>query len=280
MKLRSILILLAAATLGFTQAPQAPLTISSLGPIGKVRGINRGRLIVGYTVGDDRVHGFTLENGTVEEIEVPDSIQTLLYGVENNGRLVGAYFRNDHSGAHGLLYFHGAVTTLDVPGATSTIAHGINDPQQIVGEFRDKNGQVHGFFYDRGSFSTIDAPGAVRTILEGLNNPGDMVGHFTGADGHEHGFMQDSKGVNRTIDVPFPGVTDTFLYGINSSAVIVGAYIDGTGTHGFLDSNGVFTSVDAPGTPPGVGTLVPGINDKGEVVVSGATAGLGLPTPE
>lgn len=278
MNFRAALILLAAATLGLTQVPQAPLSISSLGKIGKVRGINKGHLIVGYTVGDDRVHGFTVENGTVEELEVPDAIQTLFYGVENNGRVVGAYYRNDHGGAHGLLYFHGAVTTLDFPGATSTIAHGINDPQQIVGEFRDKAGQIHGFFYDKNSFSQIDVTGAARTILEGINNLGDMVGHYTDATGHEHGFMQDKGGTKSTIDVPFPGVTDTFLYGINSSGTMVGAYIDSPGTHGFLDVKGVFTSVDAPGTPPGIGTLVPGINDNGEVLISGATAGLGQPT--
>jgi uncharacterized membrane protein len=277
MRFRTALILFAGATLAFAQAPQAPLSISSLGPVGKVRGINRSGLIVGYTVGDDRVHGFILQNGTVEEIEVPNSIQTLAYGVESNGRVVGCYYRNDHGGAHGLLYFHGAVTTVDFPGATSTIARGINDPQRIVGEFRDEAGQVHGFLYDKNSFTQVDMTGAVSTTLEGINNPGDMVGHFTDVNGHEHGFIQYTSGSKRIIDVPFLGVTDTFLYGINSSGVIVGSYIDDTGTHGFLDVNGVFTFVDAPGTPPGIGTLVPGINDNGQVVISGATAGLGEP---
>jgi hypothetical protein len=83
----------------------------------------------------------------------------------------------------------------------------------------------------------------------------------------------------KTIDVPFAGVTDTFCYGINSSGVIVGAYIDASGTHGFVDIAGVFLSVDAPDTPPGVGTFVQGISDNGQLTVFGTTAFLGNIVP-
>jgi probable HAF family extracellular repeat protein len=276
MKSRTALLLLVSAGLALPQlSPSASVTFTNLTGAGRVRGINRGNLIVGYTVGGDHVRGFTLQNGATETIAAPDSIQTFVYGVENNGRVVGAYYKADSSGAHGFLYFHGAVTTIDVPGAAATIARGINDPQRIVGEFKDNNGRSHGFFYDGGSFTTIDMPGAIATRLEGLNNPGDIVGHYTDAKGAEHGFMQDRKGVKTTIDVPFAGATDTFLYGINSSGVIVGSYIDDTGTHGFADVNGAFLSIDAPETPPGVGTFVQGINDNGQLVIFGTSAFLG-----
>jgi hypothetical protein len=87
-------------------------------------------------------------------------------------------------------------------------------------------------------------------------------------------FSTIKKGNWITVDVP--GVTDTFCNDINSSGVIVGAYIDGDGnTHGFVDLNGVFLSVDAPDTPPGVGTIVQGINDNGDLTASGTTAFLG-----
>jgi uncharacterized membrane protein len=276
MKSRTALILLVGAQLAFPQLAQpASVTFRNLPGVGKVRGINRGSMIVGYTAGGDRAQGFTLQNGAVDQIVVPNSIQTFAYGIENNGRLVGAYYGADHAGAHGFLYFHGAVTTIDFPGATSTVAHGINDPQRIVGEFKDSAGRWHGFFYDKGDFAPIDISGAVNTRAEGINNPGDIVGHFTDTTGHEHGFLQDRTGAKRTIDVPFARVTDTFLYGINSSGVMVGSYIDDTGTHGFVDVNGVFTTVDAPGTPAGVGTFVQGVNDNGQLVIFGVSAILG-----
>jgi hypothetical protein len=58
--------------------------------------------------------------------------------------------------------------------------------------------------------------------------------------------------------------------------VIVGTYIDSDGIcHGFIDISGVFLSVDAPGTPGAVGTIVQGINDNGTITASGTTAFLG-----
>ncbi|HZQ50810.1 MAG TPA: hypothetical protein VFB14_01370 [Bryobacteraceae bacterium] len=274
---KTALILLICVPLSFAQLPQpASITFTNLTGLGRVHGVNRTNMIVGHTVGGDNVQGFVLQNGAITDILVPGSIQTLIFGVENNGRVVGAYYKSDHSGAHGFLYFNGNVTTIDFPGANSTMAHGINDPQRIVGEFRDNAGYSHGFLYDRGNFTRIDISGAVNTYAEGINNPGDVVGYFTDNSGHQHGFLYDKNGTITTIDVPFAGVTDTLLYGINSLGVIVGAYVDSAGTHGFLDVSGIFTGFDAPGTPPSVGTFAYGISDNGQIAVFGATAFLGL----
>jgi uncharacterized membrane protein len=278
---RTVLFLLLSAPLLFLQSAQpASVTFTNLKPVGRVRGINRSSLLVGSTVGGERLKGFTLQDENEEEIVVPNSIQTIVYGVENNGRLVGAYYGADRSGrAHGFLYFHGAVTTIDFPAATSTLARGINDPQRVVGEFRDDAGRWHGFLYDRGDFTRIDISGAVGTHALGINNPGDIVGYFVDGEGHAHGFLNDRTGVQTKIDVPFAGVTDTFLYGISNPGVIVGSYIDDAGTHGFIDINGLFTTVDAPDTPPGIGTFVQGINDNGQLAVFGVVSLLGQLVP-
>jgi uncharacterized membrane protein len=59
-----------------------------------------------------------------------------------------------------------------------------------------------------------------------------------------------------TIDVP--GSTNTFIYGINNNDQLVGAYTDNTGAqHGFLDTNGAFTTL--PFVPTG-------INNVGQIV--------------
>ena len=74
------------------------------------------------------------------------------------------------------------------------------------------------------------------------------------------------------MDVPFLGATDTFVYGINNPGTIVGSYIDGTGTHAFVNSKGAFLSIDAPDTPPGIGTTGRSVNDNSEVLLYGTIA--------
>src|SRR3954451_20174855 len=58
-----------------------------------------------------------------------------------------------------------------------------------------------------------------------------------------------------TIDVL--GSTSTTAYGLNNSGQIVGAYTDSAGTHGFLNTDGVFTTL--PFVPTG-------INNVGQIV--------------
>jgi len=90
--------------------------------------------------------------------------------------------------------------------------------------------------------------------------------------------VYDANGRFTRVNVPFEGVTDTFLYGINSVGIIVGSYIDARGTHGFINVNGVFTTIEAPGTPPGIGTILQAINDTNQILVFGATTFLGTLT--
>lgn len=54
-------------------------------------------------------------------------------------------------------------------------------------------------------------------------------------------------------------------YGINSAGQVVGNYVDGTGTHGFLFSGSAYTTIDDPFAAPGQ-TFAHGINDSGEIV--------------
>jgi probable HAF family extracellular repeat protein len=75
-----------------------------------------------------------------------------------------------------------------------------------------------------------------------------------------------------TIEVPFAGAQDTYAWGINDSGQIAGFYTEPGSAicglscnHGFLDSGGVFTSIDAPFTSPGL-TQAYGINSSGQIV--------------
>jgi hypothetical protein len=80
--------------------------------------------------------------------------------------------------------------------------------------------------------------------------------------------------VFQTIDDPNAGtgkngVQGTFVFGINASGLISGNYGDANNvTHGFLLSNGRYTTFDDPvaGTAPFQGTNAFSLNDQGQVV--------------
>lgn len=260
----------------------ASVNLSNLTGLGRLHGVNQNNQFVGNFFLGDGLEAFIYQNGVATKITVPGAEQTAAYGIENNGRLVGSYI--DDKGVHGFVYFHGEFTTInaDTLGAKSTVARGINDPQRIVGYYRDVDGVQHGFLFANNEFTRLDFPGALTTSPIAINNPGDIVGDYVKADDPEHlhhGFLYDKGGAWTTIDVPFAGATDTFLYGINSAGIIVGSYKDDSGTHGFIDVAGVFTSFDAPDTPPGIGTLAQGIGDNGQILVFGTTAYLGSLIP-
>jgi uncharacterized membrane protein len=142
--------------------------------------------------------------------------------------------------------------TIDVPNSTLTRATDINNLGVVVGRFDDANG-VHGFVLDHGVFTTVDYPGAHTTTLLGINDLGDVCGRFV-QGGLDRGFVLKG-GTFTPIDVP--GAVHTQCHGINTQGQVVGRYFSwenpgqggGTGRqveHGFLLSNGVYTSVDYP----------------------------------
>ncbi len=61
--------------------------------------------------------------------------------------------------------------------------------------------------------------------------------------------------------VKFRSTTEAL--GINNSGQIVGLFGDASGTHGFLDAGGSFTTIDVSRT---TGTAAFGINDSGQIV--------------
>ncbi|MBV8119039.1 MAG: hypothetical protein JO081_03755, partial [Alphaproteobacteria bacterium] len=59
----------------------------------------------------------------------------------------------------------------------------------------------------------------------------------------------------------------TMALGINNEGQIVGAFVDSTGEHGFLDTDGSFTTIDPPGSLL-FEFEANGINDMGRSSVS------------
>src|SRR5580658_4974717 len=65
------------------------------------------------------------------------------------------------------------------------------------------------------------------------------------------------------ITIDFPGATATQAFEINNTGQIVGYYTNGSGTYGFLDSSGVFSTISVPGS---IYTDAFGIANSGQIV--------------
>jgi probable HAF family extracellular repeat protein len=110
-------------------------------PYTEVHGINdRGQLVGTYlepgaapnpdgTIPAGTVHGFLWERGRFASFDVPGSIFTQAFGINNRGQITGGYY--DATGTqHAFLQDQGRYQTLDAPGGN--IAYGINDRGEII----------------------------------------------------------------------------------------------------------------------------------------------------
>jgi uncharacterized membrane protein len=79
-------------------------------------------------------------------------------------------------------------------------------------------------------------------LSNAINDADQIVG---GPDSQGRSF-EYSNGAFETIT--FPGATRTTAAGINDSGEIVGSFVDSqAASHGFVDTNRVFTALDFPG---------------------------------
>jgi probable HAF family extracellular repeat protein len=106
----------------------------------------------------------------------------------------------------------------------------------------------------------------VYTVVFGIDDSGRIVGvSATGsASGNRmvRGFLRDAQGGFAPIEVP--NAAGTVAFDINSRGQIVGGYFDDLRRHGFLLSDGVFTTLTVPGAF--LDPIALGINDQGRIV--------------
>ena len=79
-------------------------------------------------------------------------------------------------------------------------------------------------------------------------------------------------------DIDFPGSTRTDAWGINNAGEIVGTFVQGGRTHGFLLRGGQYTQIDFP---EATSTTASKINNRGDIVGGVSEAGdpqLGIPS--
>jgi hypothetical protein len=169
-------------------------------------------------------------------------------------------------------------TTFDFPGSASTEVFGINDSGKFTGFWSlgaPAGTARNGFSASIGGSATTinDSNGFANTSPAGINDAGILVG-CAGTCGGLTAQANTSFSFNGTTWTNFDptGLSGTLASstaaGINSSGLIVGSYIATVsgikGSHGYVDSNGTFTSFNDPGNVNG--TLATGVNNGGDIV--------------
>ncbi len=113
-----------------------------------------------------KMRGFLLRNGALTTFGAEDwgrsNTITCSFGI-NAGQYIVGHFA-DGTGTHGFLLTGSVFTPINHPenGATNTQALGINPQEEIVGNYKDKDGKVRGFLRSAwGDFTPVDIPGAL-----------------------------------------------------------------------------------------------------------------------
>ena len=226
--------------------------------------INDADVIAGYH-GQAINQGFTLNlpnNFTPENF--PSSVQTQVTGINNSGNTSGFYI--DSGGTnHGFININGNFSTVDFSGTTFNQVLGLNNTGQAAGYFQSSSGFQTGFVFNPflppgGQFSLLSLPGSGQAT--DINDKGQVTGFYATATGDD-GFLLSA---GKLTALSFPGATVTEALGLNNLGQVVGFYNDAAGNpHGFIYSNGSFTSLD-DNAAPATQTTINGINNLGQIV--------------
>jgi probable HAF family extracellular repeat protein len=229
--------------------------------------INDADVIAGYH-GQAINQGFTLNlpnNFTPENF--PGSVQTQVTGINNSGNTSGFYI--DSGGTnHGFININGNFSTVDFSGTTFDQVLGLNNTGQAAGYFQSPSGFQTPFIFNPflppggqfviGGMGGLPAAGQATDI----NDKGMVTGFFPTTTGDD-GFLLNA---GKLTALSFPGATVTEALGLNNLGQVVGFYNDAAGNpHGFIYSNGSFTSLD-DNAGPATRTTINGINNLGQIV--------------
>ena len=205
---------------------------------------------------------------TFERFDIEGSTGTTLFGINNDGVIVGRYLDADGL-SHALVLEDGSVEFFSVTETTRTLALGINSQGLITGIYEDtENSDVqHGFLRGLdGSFTDIDHPAEDFNYAWGINDSGQIAGYFF----EDEPFMIRAwqRESNGEFGEPFvfPGVgLGAVSRGINDAGIRAGwKWREDFSVEGFLYENGEVTGFfDIDGL---ANTLPSDINNIGDTV--------------
>ncbi len=201
-----------------------------------------------------------------------------LLGINNAGTIAG-YFGSGAAGHPNKGYTltpPSTYTNENFPGSAQTQVIGINNTGVTVGFWSNTNNGIgldsnFGFVDNHGVFTNVNDPATPSASpsfnnLLGVNDHNVAVGFYNDAAGNSHSYTYDIANGQFT-PIPLVAASSLTASAINNSGEIAGYYTSAiTGaTLGFIDnnSNGIFTSVNAPGA---TFTQLFGLNNEGIAV--------------
>ena len=242
-----------------------------------LHGLNNARLVVGRAKAVNDVPRTYVGNPlNLQELQVPDSVSTEGWNINQDGSVVGHYESTDGR-VHGFIarlaadepepdppVVEGYYTfeSINVPGVDFLQVTASDDFGGYAGNARGPDGRKPvGFTLIDGVFTTYDFPGSRRTYFYALGNDGRAAGLYQDSDGAIHGVVLDQNGELKPYD--FPGAVYTAIYGISdATGAFSGDIVDTDGViHGFSGD----TVITAPGS---VATFTDFVNAAGAVVGS------------
>jgi hypothetical protein len=200
-------------------------------------------------------------------------------GINNSG-LISGYFGSGAAGHPNKGYTvappsYTSFTNENFTGSAQTQVTGLNNIGTTVGFWSNTNNGVgsdnnFGFVHIGTTFTNVNNPatattGLIVNQLLGVNDSNTAVGFYTDAGGVTHGYTYNIAGATFSANIDDPkAVGNTTAAAINNSGQIAGFYTDAANvTHGFLDTGGVFTTLDAAGA---ASTSLLGLNNVGQAV--------------
>ena len=191
----------------------------------------------------------TLFETELQEFQVPGSVSTEGWNINQDGSIVGHYDSADGK-RHGFIarpisdtdaplddepvvapfYSTYIFESINVPGVEFLALTASSDFEDYAGYTKSDDGEkIVAFTLIDDIFTTYDFPGSENTYFYALGNDGSAAGHYEDSQGLFHGVVLEN-GELRQYD--FPGAVETFIYGIaDETGELTGDIIDASGVH-------------------------------------------------
>jgi hypothetical protein len=162
------------------------------------------------------------------------------------------------------------VATITVAGAESgtTTPFAINNSGEIAGQYLDPAVGYRVFALNGGTYSTVDQGPTVAvngSYFVSLNNSGQIVGYANTATPPDYGYYYIASNGGTITSFPSTAATAQLPSGVTGFSFYndAGAIAGETGATGFVELNGVVTTINPPTSTD---TVVNAINNSGGVV--------------
>ncbi|MBU1247714.1 MAG: hypothetical protein KKB70_03370 [Proteobacteria bacterium] len=259
---------------------------------GMLTSINDLGISAGYSVsssGSNTAYTLNTATGSLPPLSSLGGSFSRAFDINQSGQIVGFSTTSGSDIPLPTIWNSSAPALLDTSGYVAGTAVSINSNGQTVGRLMQSPNDWHATIWQNGTASLLSGVGSFQSESRDINDPGQVVGN---ADFNNDGFFEPFLWENGTVtrlDEPTNPIGSAEA--INNTGMIVGYGVVGGGeAHAFVYDPATGTAQDmnsliAPGSPLAMLFAAFDINDSGQIVGMGMTAGgdyhafLATPTP-